>query len=55
MHQEGAIVLGTGGDNSNRGNGFFFEGRMTAAMIPASLDDAVAANIAAARYHGFGR
>ena len=55
MHQEGAIVLGTGGDNSNRGVGFFFEGLMTAAVTSAAVDDAVAANIAAAHYGGFGR
>ena len=55
MHQEGGIVLGTGGDNSNRGTGFFFEGLMTAGITPAPVDDAVAANIAAARYGGFGR
>ena len=55
MHQEGAIVLGTGGDNSNRGVGFFFEGLMTAAFTSAAVDDAVAANIAAAHYGGFGR
>jgi non-reducing end alpha-L-arabinofuranosidase len=29
MHQEGAIVLGTGGDNSNSSAGSFFEGVMT--------------------------
>ena len=29
MHQEGAIVLGTGGDNSNASVGSFFEGVMT--------------------------
>ncbi len=55
MHQEGAIVLGTGGDNSNRGVGFFFEGLMIAAVTSATADSAVAANIAAAHYSGFGR
>ncbi len=54
MHQEGAIVLGTGGDNSNRAVGFFFEGLMTAAVTSATADSAVAANIAAAHYSGFG-
>jgi hypothetical protein len=29
MHQEGAIILGTGGDNSNSSAGSFFEGVMT--------------------------
>lgn len=55
MHQEGAIVLGTGGDNSNRSVGFFFEGLMTASVTSAATDEAVAANIAAAHYSGFGR
>jgi hypothetical protein len=36
MHQEGAIVLGTGGDNSNTGIGSFFEGVMTAGFPPTT-------------------
>ncbi len=32
MRQEGAIVLGTGGDNSNRSVGSFFESVMTAGV-----------------------
>lgn len=55
MHQEGAIVLGTGGDDSNRSVGFFFEGLMTLAVTSPAADDAVAANIQAAHYGGFGR
>jgi Alpha-L-arabinofuranosidase B, catalytic len=34
LQQEGAIILGTGGDNSNRSSGFFFEGVLTAASPP---------------------
>jgi hypothetical protein len=34
MHQEGAIILGTGGDNSNSSAGSFFEGVMTAGYPP---------------------
>jgi hypothetical protein len=50
MHQEGAIVLGTGGDNSNYAVGSFFEGVMTAGVPTDSADDAVQANIVAAGY-----
>ena len=32
MHQEGAIVLGTGGEDSNGSIGSFFEGVMTAGL-----------------------
>ena len=52
MHQEGAIVLGTGGDNSNQSVGSFFEGVMTAGVTSAQADNAVQANIVAARYSG---
>lgn len=52
MHQEGAIVLGTGGDNSNASIGSFFEGVMTAGMPTDAADNAVQANIAAVGYGG---
>jgi hypothetical protein len=52
MRQEGSIVLGTGGDNSNRGTGSFFEGVMTAGFSTDSTDDNVQANIVAAGYTG---
>jgi hypothetical protein len=52
MHQEGSIVLGTGGDNSNRGTQSFFEGVMTSGYSADSADDAVQANIVAAGYTG---
>jgi hypothetical protein len=52
MHQEGSIVLGTGGDNSNRGTQSFFEGVMTAGYSTDAADDAVQANIVAAGYTG---
>jgi hypothetical protein len=47
---QGAIILGTGGDGSNGGTGTFYEGAMTAGNPPASVDDAVQANIVAAGY-----
>jgi hypothetical protein len=50
MHQEGGIVLGTGGDNSNTDIGTFFEGVMTAGVPTATAEAAVQANIVAARY-----
>jgi hypothetical protein len=47
MRKQGAIGLGTGGDNSNGAQGNFFEGLMTAAYASQAADDAVQANIAA--------
>ncbi|WP_129312089.1 alpha-L-arabinofuranosidase B [Streptomyces sp. L2] len=52
MHQEGAIVLGTGGDNSNGSIGSFFEGVMTSGIPTDAADDAVQANIVSAGYGG---
>jgi hypothetical protein len=52
MHQEGGIVLGTGGDNSNSDTGSFFEGVMTEGFPTAAADAAVQANIVAADYSG---
>ena len=45
MRKEGAIILGTGGDNSNGAQGNFFEGVMTAHYSSDAADDAVQANI----------
>jgi hypothetical protein len=52
MQQEGGIVLGTGGDNSNRDTGLFFEGWMTKGLTTTAAEDAVQANIVAAGYGG---
>jgi hypothetical protein len=52
MHQEGAIVLGTGGDNSNSDVGSFFEGVMTQGFPSDAADAAVQANIVSAGYAG---
>jgi hypothetical protein len=52
MHQEGAIVLGTGGDNSNASVGTFFEGVMTAGYPTDAADNAVQANITSVGYSG---
>ena len=50
MHRQGAILLGTGGDNGNGSSGTFYEGVMTAGYPPEATTDAVQANIVAARY-----
>jgi hypothetical protein len=50
MHQEGAIVLGTGGDNSNADIGTFYEGVMTQGFPSDAADAAVQASIVSADY-----
>ncbi len=52
MRQEGAIILGIGGDNSNWATGYFFEGAMTQGMPGVHVMQAVQNNIVAARYTG---
>lgn len=52
MKQEGAIILGIGGDNSNWATGYFFEGVMTKGMPTAEVMKAVQRNIVAASYAG---
>ena len=50
MSKMGAIVLGTGGDNSNDGVGTFFEGAITAGYATDATDAAIQANVVAAGY-----
>ncbi len=50
MKQEGGIVLGVGGDNSNWSAGDFYEGVMTAGFPTDAADAAVQANIVAVGY-----
>ena len=52
MQQEGAIILGIGGDNSNFATGYFFEGVMTKGMPTQSALAVVQANIVKAGYAG---
>ncbi|MEY9862585.1 hypothetical protein ABH935_008233 [Catenulispora sp. GAS73] len=52
MHQEGGIILGIGGDNSDYDVGTFFEGVMTAGYPSDAADNAVQANIASVGYSG---
>lgn len=48
--KEGAIILGIGGDNSNGGQGTFYEGVMTSGYPSDDTEDSVQANIVAAKY-----
>lgn len=48
--QEGAIILGIGGDNSNSAEGTFYEGVITAGFPSDDVDKMVQADIAAAGY-----
>jgi non-reducing end alpha-L-arabinofuranosidase len=48
--QQGSIILGVGGDNSDWALGSFFEGVVTAGYSTDAADAAVAADIAAAGY-----
>jgi hypothetical protein len=53
MHQEGAIILGVGGDNSNSSAGSFFEGVMTAGYPTDAADNSVQANVVSVGYANF--
>ncbi|KAI1170494.1 carbohydrate-binding module family 42 protein [Nemania sp. FL0916] len=50
MSKEGAIILGTGGDNSNGAQGTFYEGVMTTGYPSDATENAVQQNIVAAKY-----
>jgi len=50
MKKQGAITLGTGGDNSDHGMGYFFEGLMTSGAASISTMNQVQANIVGAGY-----
>ena len=50
MKKQGAIILGIGGDSSDRAVGTFYEGVMTTGYATDATDQAVHANIAAAGY-----
>ena len=52
MRKLGAIILGTGGDNSDWDIGAFFEGAMTSGYPTDDAENLVQANIAAAQYAG---
>ncbi|KAI1436118.1 glycoside hydrolase family 54 protein [Xylaria sp. CBS 124048] len=50
MKKEGAIILGTGGDNSNGAQGTFYEGVMTTGYPSDDTENSVQADIIAAKY-----
>ena len=50
MRKQGAIILGTGGDNSNGAEGNFYEGYIVTGVTSAATDDAIQANIVAVGY-----
>ncbi|KAI2466915.1 Arabinosidase B [Annulohypoxylon bovei var. microspora] len=50
MHEEGAIILGIGGDNSNGAQGTFYEGVMTDGYPSDATENSVQADIVAAKY-----
>ena len=53
MRKQGAIVLSTGGDNSNRAQGTFYEGFMATGYATDETDAAIQDNIVAVGYSGF--
>merc|ERR1712050_317149 len=50
MRKQGAIILATGGDNSNSAMGKFYEGIMVTGVTSDATDEAVQANIVAVGY-----
>ena len=52
MHQEGAITLGTGGDNSNAAPGSFFEGAITSGYASNTTVASLQSGISSAIYSG---
>jgi hypothetical protein len=52
MHQEGGIILGTGGDNSNWNMGTFFEGVMVSGYPSDATENSVQANVTSVGYSG---
>lgn len=50
MRKEGGIILGIGGDNSDKGVGTFFEGAITKGYASDATDAVVMKNIVAAKY-----
>ncbi|KAJ6513632.1 Arabinosidase B [Mycena vitilis] len=50
MQKEGAIILGIGGDNSDRAQGTFYEGVMTAGYPSDATENAVQSDIVAVKY-----
>ena len=53
MRKKGAIILATGGDESNSAKGNFYEGFMATGVASEATDEAIQANIVAVGYSGF--
>jgi hypothetical protein len=51
--KQGAIILATGGDNSNSAMGCFYEGVMVSGTTTDAVDEAVQANIVSVGYAGW--
>ena len=49
-NRQGAIILATGGDNSNSAMGCFYEGYMVSGTTSDATDELVQANIVALAY-----
>merc|ERR1711988_770636 len=50
MRKEGAVILGTGGDQSNSNRGNFYEGYMTRGATSDEIDEEIQANIVSVGY-----
>ena len=50
MRKQGGLILGTGGDNSDRALGIFYEGAMATGYTSTAAEDAIQANIVAQGY-----
>jgi non-reducing end alpha-L-arabinofuranosidase len=50
MHKQGAILMGTGGDNGNGSSGTYYEGAMTTGYPTDAAIDAIQANVVATKY-----
>ena len=53
MRKQGAIVLATGGDNSNGAEGNFYEGFMASGYASSATDEKIQANIIAVGYKAY--
>jgi hypothetical protein len=53
MKKQGAIILATGGDNSNSAKGNFYEGFMASGVVSEETDAAIQENIVAVGYSGW--
>jgi len=50
MKKQGSIILGTGGDNSNQSEGYWYEGVMASGAASAATINSIQSSIAAAKY-----